>query len=185
MSKDYWIIEDFDAESTNNLVCFLKEQASYLEDRTKGNVLAVYTKLRQNSIARTVEMVGQVMGAVSGPKRTPGAEDASDLYRRFRYEYFITDKRKHYELGLFDLFIGDSYPVHMCNIDSTIVSEAGLETTYDFNSLDQFQEVYEKIIATRKVRFIISRLIRLMEEQDEQEAQNELLAQNESIESED
>ena len=66
-----------------------------------------------------------------------------------------------------------------------VVSEAGLETTYDFNSLDQFQEVYEKIIATRKVRFIISRLIRLMEEQDEQEAQNELLAQNESIESED
>lgn len=171
MSKDYWVIGDFDVDSTSEITRFLDEQREFLKERTEGNVIAVFTPRRVNTLVRTATAMQKMLSGESVLHRNDGIKDASSLYDTSYYEFYITDKRKQYELELFELSLADNYPLLVFNVDDTIRVEAGLETEpenrYEINSLSEFIEIYSKIVSTNKVSYIINRLIKMMKEQDE------------------
>ena len=168
MSENLWMLHDYDVNSTKDIIPFLKEQAAFLSLDTEGNVIAVFTPKRISTMVKTLSGIARVSQQLSGelPIREQGTKDASELYNRACYEFYITDKKRQYELALFDLWLNDSYPITIQNIDSTIRQEAKMEERYKIDSFEEFKSVFTTIIQVNKVRYIIWKLDQLMKEQE-------------------
>lgn len=165
MSKNLWRFDEYNNASTAGITDFIKEQIEFLKEITDGNVIAVFTKRRVSSLEFAGSLLQKML--TEAPRANDGAKDASNLYDRICYEYYITDKRKQYELGLFYLILGSNYPVILQNIDETIAEEAEIESNYEINNQNEFEDVYSKIVGTKKVSYVIQRLMNIMKEQDE------------------
>ena len=159
--ENLWIIKDIQKENnTTDLVNFINEQIAYLADGTAGKVQAHFIPKRL-SLGETI-----VAFASSSPfssSRRRDGEDASQLYEKTKYEFFISDKQSKYELAIFDLCINDVYPAKLL-IDPSIASEAKLDQEISVKNLEQFQKCFQRIIQSPKVVYVIGKLMQLPDE---------------------
>ena len=88
-----------------------------------------------------------------------GAKDASNLYLKQTYEFIIADEAHKYELSLFQITCNDTLPATLA-IDPTIAEELSLDKQFEIGSLDRFKETFEEIVRSRKVIYIIDRLMK-------------------------
>lgn len=168
MSENLWLITNFETNSTKDIQSFIEEQISFLSAKTDGNVIAVFAPKRISLLAHTLSGVANVSKQLRGeyPVRGSDTMDASALYKRTCYEFYITDKRNQYELALFNLWMNDNYPVSIESIDSTIRQEGQIDEYYEINSFGVFESIFTTIIQTKKVQYIIWKLNQMMKEQD-------------------
>lgn len=160
--ENLWVIKDLPSEkSTENLIKFINEQVKYLSEGTSGKVQANFIPRRSTMFEALGEMVLSTSSFSSNRNRK--GEDASKLYRKSQYEFFISDNKSRYELAVFDLLFNDSYPVKIF-IESDIATEAKLEKEIEIQNIQQFQDIFQKIIQSNKVVYIIGKLMKLPDE---------------------
>lgn len=152
MSENYWVIETLPANNTSEIVVFLNDQINKLKEMTSGKVIAVFEPRRISQLENITAQVADGLAKVSA------AQDASTLYNRKQYEYYITDKKKQYELAVFTLFLNEEYPAKML-IDNGLMKEAAIkQESITINQFSEFLEIYKKIIQSHKVTYVIRKL---------------------------
>lgn len=159
--ESYWKLTT-DGKPTDETITFIKEQADMLSKETCGKVIAQFIPKRLGAygasaaLAQAAEVFGMVSHVGSGRK----GKDASVLYDYTQYEFFITDSKSKYELALFDITCNDEFPIQL-EIENSIASEAKTNVSHEINSLKEFQDYFSRILKTRKVRYVIKRLIEM------------------------
>lgn len=145
-------------ESTKETLDYINSQADELGKETGGAVLAKFIIRRSNRFETALLSTAATVNTRSLMGKN--GEDASVLYRKQAYEFFVTDKDNKYELALFDLICNDEYPIHL-QIEKTIAEEAVLPQEVDATSFKEFSDYFRRIVKTTKVNYIIRSLIRL------------------------
>ena len=160
--ESLWITSVDDHEPSKPVLDFIKEQASYLSEETGGKVKAVLAPAGTSwrSIISSLSLFSEDS---YHPTHHSNANDASSLYKKRTYEFYIVDEKHNYELSVFQITSNDTLPASLA-IEPTIASEAGFETNItdiQVNSLKEFISMFEEIIRSNKVMYIIDRLIKM------------------------
>lgn len=159
--ENYWQIESKPDFLTSVTLDFLEEQAKLLSGLTNNNVIAVFCQKRirnsaQQTIQATLEQSARMVIGIT-------SKDASALYLGGRYEFYITDKYKEYELAMFEIECNQVYPIKLI-VDEGIVEDSSLfSNEISVRSHDEFVEYYKSIVQSRKVKYIIRRLSEIVE----------------------
>ena len=157
--ESYWSIGKSN-EKTQETLNFLRTQADLLGQETHGNVLAKFTDKRRSSTAVMQDALSQIAVDLNSVHE---GENASKLYHRKEYEFYITDSASKYELSIFDIACNDEYPIFL-KIDQSIAHEAKLKTDNDVESFQDFKQYFADILRTHKVNYVIRKLQQVAEE---------------------
>lgn len=164
--ESYWILDGNGIESTEETFIFLKTQANLLKTNTNGKVLAIFREKRvfpfEKALISTSELIPSPRFGIRG------CIDATTLYGKKRYEFYITDKDRKYELAIFEITCNDAYPISL-EIDETIANEAKLQKEYDVQSYAEFEGYFIDMIRTKKVTYVIKKLCDLQNERADAE----------------
>lgn len=164
--ESYWILDGNGIENTAETFSFLKTQADKLKEETDGNVLAVFREKRVSPLEKALISTGELI-----PSSRLGIQrgvDATTLYGKKWYEFYITDKNCKYELAIFEIACNDEYPISL-EIDETIADEAKLQKKYEVQSYSEFEGYFIDMIRTKKVTYVIRKLCDLQNERADAE----------------
>ena len=148
--------------TTDESLKFLKEQAEALEGLTGGNVKAIFGIKRSNGLTGLSKTLKELSKSAN---KSRSANDASELYNCQTYEFYITDKNLKYELELFTLYCNDLFPM-IINIDETISKEAFITEKLTILNNERLIEIFSNIIRTNKVKYVINKLIEMVDESE-------------------
>lgn len=159
--ESYWSFKR--NEGTEETIEFIIAQADLLGTETQNRVVAKFVKRRiaYPNFALPLEAISSALG-------TKKAANASDLYGKQEYEFFVTDRDNKYELAIFEIAFNEEYPIYL-EIDETIAEEANIPCNNDISSFEVFKRYFEKILKTHKVSYVINKLIELTEISDKSE----------------
>lgn len=189
MSENYWgnILQSND-EKTDGIINIMNEQCRYLSENTNNKVFAVfgeinrtnnyiqsvlkplfdYSSLNRNrtySILQGKEYIGSVT--------TENKIDAGSMFYSKQYAFEIYTKT--YRFRLFELLLTPAYPIDI-TIDEGIYNDIG-EKLFDYknqngknnsiiiNSESEFCIVLKFLFQNRKVKYIISQMLKRSEEE--------------------
>ncbi len=156
--KSVWIINSDKNGSSQPIIDYITKQGTILGEETcgkiKGVLLPVEYPLSNFAIAGADALL-----KIRSPSMN-GFQNASGLYANQTYEFLIIDEIHRYELSVFQIKYNAILPVTL-TIDRTIASEANLKETQRIHSLETFKSVFEKIVTTNKVVYIIERLLNM------------------------
>ncbi len=164
--KTLWITSVGDDKSSQPILDFIRNQGKDLSDQTNGRIKGVLVKAGA-SWASLIDTLSLISGQVPyHPTRHNGVKDAGDLYNKTTYEFLIVDEIHKYELSVFQITCNDTLPADL-SIDSTIAKEEKLEEHCSIFSLDSFTSKFTEIVTSRKVVYVIDRLLKLPDPQTE------------------
>ena len=162
--KSAWIIDTDYAPSSEPILEYINEQGKMLEEDTKGRVKGMLLH-GGTSFRDSIALLQAIATPVYSPTQHEDMKNASELYNKQTYEFFIVDKKHNYELSVFKITCNDKMPVSL-SVDPTIASESGVSQKSDINSLETFQKEFDRIVTSRKVRYIIMKLMELPETEE-------------------
>ena len=163
-NETIWIIDSDSDRSSKPVIDYIIDQGKDLERQTNGRVKGELA-LAGTSFIDSINLIQAIAKPVYSPTQHKDMKDASALYTKVTYEFFIVDKCHNYELSVFKITCNDIMPVSL-SIDPTIAKESRIDQTMEINSLETFQKCFGDIVSTQKVRYIIRKLLELSNERD-------------------
>lgn len=154
--KSVWIINSDKNGSSQPIIDYITKQGTILGEETCGKIKGVLLPAEYSLRNLAIDGADAFIRSFS----TKGFQNASDLYANKLYEFFIIDEIHRYELSVFQIKYNAILPVTL-TIDRTIANEANLKETQRIHSLETFKSVFEKIVTTNKVVYIIERLLNM------------------------
>lgn len=160
-NESNWITGFSAKQTTKPVLEYLKQQAKDLSDQTEGKVHAelAYTNSMAHSIARSMILV---TSKLQHGKLFEDSKDASLLYDKTSYDFFIYDEKHKYEFVLFQLECNDMFPVKIL-MDATVAQEMKMGDALKIESFGAFTQLFVRMIQTNKVVYIIHKLMNLEE----------------------
>lgn len=161
-SESMWLISVEDHEPSKPIFDLINQQANYLSTETGGKVKGVLARATSSwhQIAQAISSTAAFLTDAYSSTHNHNANDASDLYNKKTYEFYIINEEHNYELSLFQITCNDTLPATMV-IEPTIASEEGLKETIEIDSINEFTDIFRSIIRSNKVTYIIDRLLKL------------------------
>ena len=167
-------------ELTDNVINIMKQQCNYLKEETGGKVFAKFAKIKKISqlqLAAQSLFTGYKLPELLTIKEMVGDEDTSDLvdanelYNKNRYGFEVYNKT--YKFRIFELQMEPVYPIRIL-LDEGIDEEIkGMFTAshfksddnpiYTVNSDDEFISYLKAVINSKKVTFIVSKMLSISE----------------------
>ena len=162
--KSAWIIDTNFAPSSKPILEYIIAQGKMLEDETNGRVKGILIH-GGTSFRNTIALLQAIATPAYSPTQHKDMKNASELYSKQTYEFFIVDSKHNYELSVFKLTCNDQMPVSL-NVDPTIALESEVSQNSDIDDLETFQKVFVRIVTSRKVRYIIKKLLEMPETEE-------------------
>lgn len=152
--------------STENIKLIMKDQASYLKEKTHGNVRLKFMQIKNvYSTAATYSLMtaNKISQYFDNGQNTERLKDANELYdsKSFGCEIY----NDTYRFRLFEMDLRPLYPIFI-NIDEGIVediekyylSEEFISNTIQIDSDEDYIKLLKLIFGSRKLAFILDRL---------------------------
>lgn len=143
-------------QSTAPIFDYIKQMCADLDEQTEGQIQAQIVPVHT-----AMEALQATLSAIKSPltdvKLFEDSQNASKLYEKTRYQFFIYDRDHQYEFVVFELVCNDMFPVTL-HIDETIAQEIKCSDTEKTSSFEAFQRVFERIVQANKVVYIIQKL---------------------------
>ena len=161
-----WVTSVEKNNSSRPIIEYIIDQGNDLSKQTNGKIKGVLVKAGAawDSFVDILTLLGSQIPY--HPTHHNELNDASELYKKRTFEFLIVDEIHKYELSVFQITCNDTMPVKL-RIDPTIAREEKLEESSDIRSLETFKDIFEEIVTSEKVVYIISRLLSLPDPQTE------------------
>lgn len=179
-NQSIWILSDESEQSSLPIINYIQEQGRELSYDTNGKLKGVLVHAGVSWKEMATVLSNTVDGITNGLYHTSfskGAKDASRLYYKQTYEFIIVDEAHKYELSLFQITCNDTLPASLA-IDPTIAEESSLSKQVEIGSLERFKDIFEDIVRSRKVIYIIDRLMKLPPDTNETSAESKSDSEN-------
>lgn len=161
--ESLWKIDTDFSPSSEPVLRFIIKQGEILGEETKGRVKGVLNH-GGTSFRDSISLLQAIATPAYSPTQHKDMKNASELYNKQTYEFFIVDNKHNYELSVFKITCNDKMPVSL-SVDPTIAMESGISQKSDINDLETFRNEFAKIVASRKVRYIIMKLLTMPEDE--------------------
>lgn len=162
--KSAWVIDTDFAPSSEPILEYIIGQGKMLEEETKGRVKGILSH-GGTSFRNSIALLQAIATPAYSPTQHKDMKNASALYSKQTYEFFIVDNKHSYELSVFKITCNDQMPVSL-SVDPTIALESGIPQKSDIDDLETFQKEFARIVASRKVRYIIMKLLEMPETEE-------------------
>lgn len=163
-------------EETDEAIDYLRKQASDLSSATNGAVFAVFDQVEDSLNIRAMQAaIGQIsseqrklMASLQGEDAL-SLKNANDLYSKSDYAFEIRTER--YRFRLFTMAVGPVFPVEM-RVDEgafkdikfalkRVVGQPSKTNTIDIPNFESLRKVFETLIGSKKVVYLINRLLKM------------------------
>lgn len=168
---DFSDVQPLEENSTDSIKNLVKRECEALKKFSKNKVFAKFGKIKSVSDALAgIEAIANVLqiGEIDDPDgvSTSSLDNANKLYGVTRYGFEIYNS--HYKFRVFEVSITPTYPITL-SLDSDIYGDeknklseyCGINEAEGLviSSVEDFTACFEIIINNRKVKYIISRMI--------------------------
>lgn len=167
---DFWPDFTNDICEENKAIHILRDQARALEKKTNKKVKATFSKIEyRDSLAGATAMLGATLLSLSSLKEEiiddelKNKNDINDLYKISQYKFEIFNSK--YRFRLFVLNFREVFPIEII-LDEGIHSEIYLEDETNrhlVNSNNELEKILSLIFTCKKVRTVISQMMRFGE----------------------
>lgn len=174
MNNNLWDIPtlNHNDNSTENVVILIKEQTDFLKQITNSKVYAKFGKIKNVGLGHSIAAIALKTSdrEIIEGENTDELEDANSLYKAQRYGFELYNS--NYKFRIFELVLSPLYPIKLI-ADEGVAQEIKENCLYTFSSSRNYIEIksdeelieYLKIIFTsRKVKFIIQKMLQQSEE---------------------
>ena len=166
-TKDLWgdILDK--SKTAEDVIPFIKEQASLLGEKTKQKVLAKFEKIKytyksnNSGLTTMLTSISASLSAMHGLSDekveiddNENLENASQLFKTADYKFEIYNE--HYKFRLFTLKFRSTYPIEL-DVEYGILEEKSTKLT--IKTKEELERKLIDIFNSAKVRFVISKMV--------------------------
>lgn len=167
MSNEFkWTISPVNKQPAKLVLDYLIERGRDLEKQTEGKVIGSLVKIN-HPLIEIARRVAEISNGTKPQRINKNAKDAATIYERESYQFIIYDRAHSYELCVFTIRCNAFMPVYI-EIDATIAEEEEIEEYTEANNLEEFEDLFSRIVGSTKVIYIISQLNNLPDELETQ-----------------
>ncbi len=175
-SDSLWVMpsEDEDFNLTDNIPDLMEEQCRQLKQASHGRITGRFDRVRslEDIAPKMQSILGR--GHLTGYPPNSNTVDAGELYSPKNYAFEIYSQNYYYRV--FEIRLSPMYPVPM-RYDEGLLSgddlsialprEAKVGAWFNVNSDLEVMDILGSAIKSRKMQFILSRLLKASESVDE------------------